>query len=157
MPTDSFRVQVNDRPVLEALGGLLDRLQDMTPAMRHIAEGLRTEVEENFLREGRPEWLALAPSTVAARVKAGGGAHPILQVTGGLAASVELFYSATEAGVGTNKVYGAIHQFGGQAGRGRRTTIPARPFLPVNAAGELQPEAARSVLDAIQDFLDLEG
>lgn len=153
MPSDSFRVQVNDRPVLEALGGLLDRLRDMTPAMRHIAEGLRTEVEENFLREGRPGWLPLAPSTVMKR----GNAHPILQRSGQLAASVELFYSATEAGVGTNKVYGAIHQFGGQAGRGRRTTIPARPFLPVNAAGELQPEAARSVLDAIQDFLDLEG
>ncbi|MFZ5537436.1 MAG: phage virion morphogenesis protein [Pseudomonadota bacterium] len=31
--------------------------------------------------------------------------------------------------VGSNKRYAAIHQFGGQAGRKRRATLPARPYL----------------------------
>ncbi|WP_027366937.1 phage virion morphogenesis protein [Desulfocurvibacter africanus] len=31
--------------------------------------------------------------------------------------------------VGTNLVYAAIHQFGGQAGRRGSATIPARPYL----------------------------
>lgn len=35
--------------------------------------------------------------------------------------------------IGTNVIYGAIHQFGGAAGRkDRRVTIPARPFLGVS-------------------------
>jgi phage gpG-like protein len=33
--------------------------------------------------------------------------------------------------VGTNVEYAAIHNFGGQAGRGRKVMIPARPFLVV--------------------------
>jgi phage gpG-like protein len=33
--------------------------------------------------------------------------------------------------IGTNVVYGAIHQLGGKAGRGRKVTIPARPYLMV--------------------------
>lgn len=40
--------------------------------------------------------------------------------------------------VGTNLVYAAIHQFGGQAGRGRRTTIPARPFLGLSRDDEAE-------------------
>ncbi|TSA12012.1 MAG: phage virion morphogenesis protein, partial [Deltaproteobacteria bacterium] len=31
--------------------------------------------------------------------------------------------------IGTNVIYAAIHQFGGKAGRGRKVTIPARPYL----------------------------
>jgi phage virion morphogenesis protein len=33
--------------------------------------------------------------------------------------------------VGTDIVYAAIHQFGGETGRGNKTIIPARPFLGV--------------------------
>jgi len=34
-----------------------------------------------------------------------------------------------EGAVGTNSVYGRIHELGGYAGRGRRVLIPARPYL----------------------------
>ena len=34
--------------------------------------------------------------------------------------------------VGTNVLYGAIHQFGGRAGRNRSAKIPARPYLGVD-------------------------
>jgi phage virion morphogenesis protein len=40
--------------------------------------------------------------------------------------------------VGTNRVYAAIHQLGGQAGRGRKVTIPARPYLGVSAADRVR-------------------
>jgi hypothetical protein len=39
--------------------------------------------------------------------------------------------TGSRAVVGTNVVYAAIHQMGGQAGRGGRVKIPARPFLMV--------------------------
>jgi phage virion morphogenesis protein len=32
---------------------------------------------------------------------------------------------------GSNMVYAAIHQYGGQAGRGKKTLIPARPYMGV--------------------------
>jgi phage gpG-like protein len=56
--------------------------------------------------------------------------------------------------VSNTMVYAAIHQFGGMAGRNRKVKIPARPFLPVNAAGDLEPTEREQVLQAIADYLD---
>ncbi len=39
--------------------------------------------------------------------------------------------------IGTNKVYGRIHQLGGEAGRGRSIRIPARPYVGVSDDDEL--------------------
>ena len=44
-----------------------------------------------------------------------------------------------------SKDYAAIHQFGGKAGRGRKVTIPARPYLGINA--EDREEAIRTMKD----------
>jgi len=48
---------------------------------------------------------------------------------GDLAASITSKYDDNSAVVGTNKVYAAIHQFGGDAGRNKKVKIPARPYL----------------------------
>lgn len=144
-----FEIKVDDETLTSALEALRRNVTDLRPAMRDIAEALRTETEENFLREGRPAWRPLAPATVARR----GSSHPILQRSGQLAASVATRYDATSASVGTNKVYGAIHQFGGQAGRGRRVTIPARPYLPVDQSGNLPYDVRTVVLDVIIDHI----
>ena len=55
--------------------------------------------------------------------------------------------------VGATPVYAAIQQFGGKAGRGRKVTIPARPFLPVHLDGTLYPQEQALVLQALNDFL----
>lgn len=46
-----------------------------------------------------------------------------------MALSVTTQYDETSAVIGSNKVYAAIHQLGGQAGKNKKTTIPARPYL----------------------------
>jgi phage gpG-like protein len=45
----------------------------------------------------------------------------------------------TSLTVSATPLYAAIHQFGGQAGRSHKVTIPARPFLPVRKDGPLYP------------------
>jgi phage virion morphogenesis protein len=108
-----------------------------SPLMRILSESMKAAVEENFARQGRPEWLGFAPSTLRRRQ---GGI--ILQNNGRLVASIEGRWDDASAIVGTNVHYAAIHQFGGEIRRppkpGRRgkrpskggtTTIPARPFL----------------------------
>jgi len=40
--------------------------------------------------------------------------------------------------IGNNRIYGAIHQFGGQAGRGHKVTLPARPYLGINGDDEVE-------------------
>lgn len=77
-----------------------------------------------------------------------------LQDTGSLRDSID--YATTPDSVmvgsnpdkmGTNKVYAAIHQFGGKAGRGRKVTIPARPFVGISK------EDMEEVQGTIADFL----
>lgn len=60
--------------------------------------------------------------------------------------------------VGSGKEYAAIHQLGGEAGRGRKVHIPARPFLPFtgepdSGSGKLQPEAEEAILDIVLGHL----
>lgn len=139
---------------------------DLTPAMRKIAQAMHKLTEDNFAAEGHPKWKPLAEATKHARL---GGAKAykkngeltaaaqrrkdagfrILQHTGQLASSIATDYDGTQAVVGSNKEYAAIHQFGGMAGRGRKVEIEARPYLPVLSDGKLQPEAREEVLDTI--------
>ena len=73
---------------------------------------------------------------------------------GGLKGSISTDYDASRAMVGTNKVYGPIHQFGVEAGRNHSVELEARPYLPLTGDGELQPEAETSVLDTIVRHLE---
>ncbi|HBO4159162.1 TPA: phage virion morphogenesis protein, partial [Pseudomonas aeruginosa] len=54
-----------------------------------------------------------------------------------------------QAQIGSNLSYAPIQQLGGQAGRGRKVTIPARPYLPVLRNGQLKPSARDAVLDVL--------
>lgn len=58
-----------------------------------------------------------------------------------------LRYQATDASVaiGSNRIYSAIHQFGGQAGREHKATIPARPYLGVS------DDDVAAILEIIED------
>lgn len=56
--------------------------------------------------------------------------------------------------VGNSMIYAAIHQFGGQAGRNRKVTIPARPFLPVTRDGQLYPQERQTIINELNAFLE---
>lgn len=132
---DLVEISIDD----SAFGALLNRLvaamADATPIMSEISGIMADAVEENFLQQGRPRWLGLAPSTLAERVgrelKPGRGklksgawsiqlgqraarSMKILQRTGRLASSIVQSFDSTSALVGTNVVYARIHQLGGQ-------------------------------------------
>lgn len=150
-------VLVDDHQLRQALTNLRAAGEDMTPAMRKIAQAMALIVEDNFEAEGQPRWEALSPVTVAMRTKAAKGktegGFRILQDTGQLAGSISTNHGTQHATIGSNLVYAAIHQFGGMAGRGKKVEIPARPFLPINAEGKLQPEASEEILDTVMRHL----
>lgn len=49
--------------------------------------------------------------------------------------------------------YAAIQQFGGKAGRGRKVTIPARPFLPIRPDGTLYPTEQSQILATLNEYI----
>ena len=52
-----------------------------------------------------------------------------------------------EVKVGTTAVYGAIHQFGGFAGKDKKTELPARPFIGINR------ETQKRIADYLEEYL----
>jgi len=72
---------------------------------------------------GATDWIT------SGRAERDGG--QTLMDTGQLATSITKEVTSKGVTIGTNKVYGAIHHFGGKAGRGLLLTIPARPHLVV--------------------------
>lgn len=143
----AFTIEIDENEVAAALSRLAAAGRDLTPAMRAIATALLSQTEDNFAAEAGPlgKWPALKDK------KRQGG--KILQDTGRLAASVTPYWSAAEAGIGSNAVYAAIHQLGGKAGRGLKTAIPARPFLPAFPDGRLQGGMEGEIVDIIQSHL----
>lgn len=165
----TFEIQIDSAHAQAVLGAAIDKIGQPAALMRTVATELATVTAFNFLSQGRPGWLGLQRPSPR---RTGG---MILQDTGRLRDSVVTSSTETSAAIGTNVVYAAIHQFGGQtrphvilpknkqalAFNGRvvkkvnhpGSKIPARPFLPIDHNGHLQPEAVSGIESAVQEYL----
>lgn len=129
MPDKSIEIKLDNKKVEEALLELAQKTSNLRPLMKNIAGIMADSTEENFKEEGRPKWQDLSEVTKIARRKTGHYPGQILQVSGQLALSITTQYDDEFAVIGSNKVYAAIQQLGGQAGKSKKTTIPTRPYL----------------------------
>lgn len=152
-----FEIEFESKALMGTLARLAHSTYDAVPLMASIATELHTQTDENFAAEGRPKWLGLSPATIAMRSKRGTWPGRKLQISaGGLASSISTSSDANSAIIGSNKVYSAMQQLGGTTSP--RSMIPnkviaARPYLPVDAQGNLQPEAEEGVLGIANSYL----
>lgn len=130
---EPIEIRIDDKEIQQLLKKLAAKTENLRPFMKNIAGIMADSVEENFDKEGRPEkWTPLAKVTIKQRTKKGYWPGKILQMRGDLASSITSKYDDNSAVVGTNKIYAAIHQFGGEAGRNKKVKIPARPYLKLS-------------------------
>lgn len=134
-------IDLDSEDLQRSLGQLLQNATDTRPMMRAIATEMVSLTEDNFESES---WGGKKWSRSRRAAKNGG---KTLQLSGQLAASISTQVGNDFARIGSNKKYAAIHHLGGQAGRGKKVTIPARPYLPISGAGQLQPGAERTLVD----------
>lgn len=130
-----IEIDVDNKQVMATLKKLTNAAKDRTPLMRSIAGTMESAVLQNFDVGGRPQWLPIKHRK----------GTPLVD-TENLMNSITSRYDNDSAAVGTNEPYAAIHQFGGKAGRGKKVTIPARPFLILTTQDE------QDILDDIQDY-----
>lgn len=124
---------------------------NLLPLYEEVGEIILSSIARNFRSGGRfakgegDEYIG-GPSTwlQSNRAKEQGGRT--LQDTNVLSRSISYQATATGITVGSNLIYAAIHQYGGQAGRGRKVTLPARPYIVV------QEEDYEEIRNAIADF-----
>ena len=136
-----LEISLDDKQLQNGLDQLLKNATDTRPMMRAIATEMASLTEDNFESEswGGKKWPR------SRRAAKNGG--KTLQLSGQLAASISTQVGNDFARIGSNKKYAAIHHLGGQAGKGRKATIPTRPYLPISGTGQLQPGAERTLVD----------
>lgn len=127
----SIRVEHNDQLIRGALLNLIALGQNPAEAMRDIATLGENTTRERFRTETGPDGVRWRPSL---RVQINGGRT--LTKDGHLGDSVSSRSTSKYAEWGVNRIYAAIHQFGGQAGRGLRTKIVARSYLGISPGDE---------------------
>ena len=147
MADDFIEIKIDNKEVNKRLLDLATRGENLRPLMKNIAGIFAYSTEENFKEEGRPKWTDLAETTKKQRKKTGHYPGQILQVSGQLASSISTYYDDNSAIIGSNLDYAAIHQLGGQTGKGKKTTIPARPYL------QLTDEDFAEIIDETENFL----
>lgn len=122
------------------VNGAKDRAQNLTVPLKKAGLVMLSSVNKNFRSGGRPSpWRPLAQSTIRQKLKNGGTLLPLTGASrrsfgartggGNLRRSITFNASRNKLVIGTSIVYGAIHQYGGRAGRNHSANIPARPYL----------------------------
>lgn len=143
----------------KALRAKLSKLEDPEPFLRSIGDEFASAggiINQRFENERGPDgtpWAPLSQAQTQRRLKENGNAPiTILRMRGHLAGSINYQVSGGDLKIGTGKeveAYTAIHQFGGEAGRGLKAVIPARPYLGYSEADMdlIEEEAAAYFLD----------
>jgi len=145
-----FTIELEHHHLQQTLNKVEWAIGDLAPLMQGIAAELASQTEQNFENEGRPQWPELSDTTTERRAKHGHWPGQILQVSAaGLAASITTHATDSSALIGSNKPYAAMMQLGGDQADYPHLwgDIPARPYLPMGAAGALQPEAEQALLE----------
>lgn len=115
-----------------------------------IGEAIVTQTKPRIAAEKRgPEGEAWAPWSAAYAATRSGG-HSLLQGEGHLLDSIANHSAGMEAVVGTNLVYSAIQQFGGDPDAGH-APIPARPYLGLS--GENRREIEELVVNLVEGMI----
>ncbi len=136
-----IEIDYDDADVRAALKKLLAKLGSLEPVFRDIGESLLISHRERFDRAVSPDGVSWPDLSPAYQQRKRRNRDKILVLDGWLR---QLNYAAsgTELRIGTDRVYGATHQFGDPSRH-----IPARPFLGLDDAER------NELLDALADWL----
>ncbi|SCW97507.1 phage virion morphogenesis protein [Pseudomonas sp. NFACC05-1] len=152
-----FTIELEHQHLQQILSRVERTVGDLAPLMRSLAAELASQTEENFEQEGRPQWPELSDVTTGRRAETGHWPGKMLQVSAaGLAASISTQATDSTAVVGSNKPYAAMMQFGGDQADFPQLwgDIPGRPYLPMDAEGNLQPETEQALLKLALSHLE---
>lgn len=109
---------IDDTQIQSALGRVAAAGRDTHPLMEAIAGYMLFSTQRRFETESGPDgqkWPPLSPRTAAKRIgRARRGTEHMLRVSARLYSSLVGEATASEAVTGTNVVYAAIHQLGGE-------------------------------------------
>nr|DAX38450.1 MAG TPA: virion morphogenesis protein [Caudoviricetes sp.] len=129
-----LKITLNDNQAIQKLTGIASQLQHPRKLYGLLGETLKKIHADRFKAEVAPDgkkWQSLSPITREIK-----GNDQILKQGGYLSQKTAYNYDDNRLEFGSDAKYAKLHQFGGNAGRGKKVKIPARPWLGVNAQDE---------------------
>ncbi|MGJ8563842.1 MAG: phage virion morphogenesis protein [Alphaproteobacteria bacterium] len=121
-----YSYHVQDFGSVPALIRLAAYFDDLTPLMDELGAEIEDQTVERFQTNLAPDGTPWLPSE---RVNQAQGNALTLVDSAHLRDSVTRAAFPRSVQIGTNLIYGAIHQAGGETGRNHSTVLPARPYL----------------------------
>lgn len=130
----------DDKQVQKRLQALIKLGTDMTPITAAISAVLMSESEDAFANEADPmtgaKWAPLSEAYQARLEKKGYTGTMLQRTQGGLAMSLQQDFDAVSAAIGTNKIYAAIHMWGGLPSMpAAPAAVPARGYMGLSEGG----------------------
>lgn len=170
-------IAINNGAVTALLEALQERVGNMSPVLRAIGEDVMERSKQRFSTSTAPDgspWAANTQATLIAylgkrrgfsdktsKINAKGqklaiGKKPLI-AQGTLADQLKTDPTDTSVIIGSTMGYAAMQQFGGTKSQFLHLwgDIPARPFLPITASGDLYPQEQELILDMLQNYLSL--
>ena len=174
----AFTITVEDHGVRDALNQLLQRGQNLNPVLIKLGEDITERTKRRFDSETDPAGQPWKPNSAATlamlaarlgksyRTKAGdlnrhgmervASKKPLIGESGDLRRQIVYYAGNDTLTVSATVTYAAIHQFGGRTSPRSlipNKAIPARPFMPIMANGQLYPQERADIMQSINDYL----
>lgn len=172
-----IEITINGPGALAALARVQAGLSNLEPALRTIGEYIMELSKSSFAKSASPDgdpWAPNQPSTVLNYLRRTGGNYtksgklskkgaqrvagkkPLIGASRDLARQFSYVADAHSVTIGNAMRYAAMQQFGGSQAEFPNLwgDIPARPFMPIDAGGELSKSGRTAAIAAIDDYLD---
>lgn len=170
-------IKVSDQAVMAALNHLVGAVENPKPYLQTVGEDIVTRIKERFSSASGPDgqpWAANSPVTLARYIQSKGRSgkknsqllaaskKPLHGETGMLEKQFHVSADSNSVTVGNSMEYATTQQFGalqGAFGRDKRNhpipwgNIPARPFMPITATGELYPQDRDLILEGLARYI----
>lgn len=133
-----IKITLNHTQAVNSLQKIANQLEQPRRLYGILGETLKKIHTARFKAEQDPDgknWKPLAGSTLALKRKRGKSTK-ILRQDGYLADKTAYNVTSDNVEFGSQETYARLHQFGGNAGRGKKVAIPARPWLGVGDKDE---------------------
>ncbi len=145
----ALEFEIDTEELLGTTRGFAAKASETATLHERLARRVIEAVDENFVREGRPDkWPPLKPATVRERKRKGFWPGRILERTGALRRSITTATGADGVKVATFLPYARIQHAGGRTGRRHRTVLPARPFMHLTA------EDVEEIVELVKRWLE---
>lgn len=126
---EAISIEVDNKEVQKALSAAIKAVDNISPALKSIGQGVVNSTKQRFADEESPDgekWADLSALTLSRKRN-----DKILTESSALS-RVHAHVSGNVLEVGSNLKYAAMHQFGGKTSEKSmfpNSIIPARPFL----------------------------